>query len=692
MLLIVATLAAVNACASPSLTNTFLVTRYELHGNLDLDPAATRDLLAGAIGPAVSLGCICRTMASLRKACQQHGYPEAMVALPEQLLTNGVVVVNVFAGSPVSLNKTPAPVPATFAVRQYEVVGNTVLSPHVIASILKTATGPAMTVAGIRQAALSLQNAYWERGYATVAVRVPAQRLTNATVRLLVTEGTLADVQIIGNHHFDNANILRALPSAKTNTLPNSHALQRDLDQANENRDRQIYPSLAPGPEPGTSALILRVKDRFPLHAHADLDNYSTPDTPDLRANVAVQYDNLWQREQQLGLAYSFTPQEMKSMGNTPDYGFNQPLISSYSAFYRIPLPGSDAVSAPENSSRFGYQEATHQFLLPPAQTSAELNIYASASASDTGVQWSPASVVSQSALQTTLSQDSGESVQDNQNVGAQYHFPLMAGPAGSLSGIVGLDYKRSTLAAYNTNNFFIATVTTNLYGANTTYSTNSLAQPVTNAVAVWFPVNVGLDYSEKDTSGDSAVTLEMAGNVAGSDAHFAQQSYSSQARAVYGKLTLAASRDQHLPGNCSVLGRFNGQAASGALINNEQFALGGINSVRGYYEGDTYGDDGWCGSLEFRSPWVEAPVASLHQFVPAWVRGIVFMDGGQCFLLAPDPGAEATRWLWGTGFGLCANVNNHLDARVVIAWPLVGSANTQCGDPRVNFTIGGQF
>jgi len=36
--------------------------------------------------------------------------------------------------------------------------------------------------------------------------------------------------------------------------------------------------------------------------------------------------------------------------------------------------------------------------------------------------------------------------------------------------------------------------------------------------------------------------------------------------------------------------------------------------------------------------------------------------------------------------------VNNHLDARVVIAWPLVGSANTQCGDPRVNFTIGGQF
>ena len=54
---------------------------------------------------------------------------------------------------------------------------------------------------------------------------------------------------------------------------------------------------------------------------------------------------------------------------------------------------------------------------------------------------------------------------------------------------------------------------------------------------------------------------------------------------------------------------RANGQMATGALISNEQFSLGGLNSVRGYFEGDVFGDAGWTTSAELRTPYINARV-----------------------------------------------------------------------------------
>jgi hemolysin activation/secretion protein len=43
-------------------------------------------------------------------------------------------------------------------------------------------------------------------------------------------------------------------------------------------------------------------------------------------------------------------------------------------------------------------------------------------------------------------------------------------------------------------------------------------------------------------------------------------------------------------------------------------------------------------------------------------------------------------------GFGLSANINNHLDVRLAVGWPLRDSVNTSAYDPRVYFSLGGQF
>ena len=124
----------------------------------------------------------------------------------------------------------------------------------------------------------------------------------------------------------------------------------------------------------------------------------------------------------------------------------------------------------------------------------------------------------------------------------------------------------------------------------------------------------------------------------------------------------------------------------------NEQFALGGVNNVRGYFEGDEYGDAGWFGSAEVRTPFITARVPSWSAFVPAWVRGSIFVDGGQRFMFDRIAGLDSSKSLLGAGFGLSANINNHLDMRITVGWPLLDTFNTRAGDPRVYFSLGGQF
>jgi len=685
--------------AEISMTQTYQVSGYELRGNTVLQPEVASNVLTSAVGSAVPLSRICQTLAVLRRAYQKRGYVNVRVALPEQRLSGGLVLVDVVEGdlsaNAISIPPTApnTPPPMQFAVRQFEITGNTLLPPADIEEILQPATGPAVTLEDIRKAATSLLRAYRERGYATVAVSLPSQRLTNATVRLAVTEGTLARVQVVGNRHFSSKNILRAFPDLKTNTLLNSIIFQRELDAANENRDRQIYPTLGPGPEAGTSALILRVNDRVPLHAHLETDNYATPGTPDLRVNFAAQYNNFWQSDQQAGLAYSFAPQEFKTIDNTPNFGLNQPLISSYSAFYRIPFPSSgmlgDQIAA---SPQFGYQEATHQFLLPPAQAEAELTLYASASASDTGVKWGEPSTVTRTSLLSIVSQDSEQSQANNEDVGGQFRFPLVSGQHSRLTGFVGVDFKQLAMAGDSTNNFFITTTTTNQYGAQTSRSVASKGQPATSARVNYFPVNGGLDFSETDGRGSTSANLALSGNFSGNATNFARLAYSSQAPSLFGKAALTASRLEMVPAGCSLLVRVNGQAATGALISGEQLALGGVNSVRGYDEGDQYGDCGWAGSLELRSPYLATQAAVISGFVPAWLRASVFTDCGQRIFLEPAGGAHSSLWLWGAGCGLSANVNNHLDARVGVAWPFLSTPNTTRDDLHAYFSIGGQF
>lgn len=684
---------------------TYDIRHFEVRGNSVLSAEDLDRLLSPAAGAEVSLERLQQTVVRLQAAYRERGYAGAAVALPQQLLAGGTVIVMVDEGlspearvarqriDPTRAATNPPPAVPTFEVRRYEVAGNTLLRPEIIDRALADATGPAVSFPQIQKALGQLQLAYRERGFATVSVGLPQQQLTNAVVKVLVTEGVLTDLQISGNRHFSSNNIIRALPGLKTNGLLNSLVFQRELDLANQNRDRTIYPTVGPGPEPGTSALTLRVKDRLPLHGRLEVNNQATPGTPDWRVNASAQFNNLWQHEHQAGVSYGFSPEAFKEGGLVPDYFFNRPLVANYGAYYRLPFGNPDSVEQQiAGSTRFGFDEATRQFRLPPAGARPDLSVFVSAASSDTGVQFSPVSVVSQTPLLTILSRDSGQNLTVNESAGSRLSLPLAVTDTNRWSFSGGLDWKRYFLRSFNTNNFLIVTVVTNAQGSQTIANLVSSPQPARSVEVQYLPLVLSADYSQSDRWGTFSASLGLSGNFVGEGADFAAAAYTTNAEAGYGKVTLALTRDQKVFRDWSLLLRASGQMATGALIANEQFSLGGLNSVRGYYEGDVFGDAGWFTSAELRTPFITAPVPVGARAVPVWLRASVFMDYGQGFLLEAPAGRDGSLSLWGAGFGVSANVNNHFDVRITVGWPLLDSPNRRAGDPRAYFSVGGQF
>ncbi len=504
-----------------------------------------------------------------------------------------------------------------FVVKRYHIDGNTILTSQDLAMVLTNidgAYGTNVSFDDVRAVIQQLQKAYHDGGYITVAVGLPHQKLTNATVKIQVTEGRLEDILVKGNYYFSSNNVMRALPSLHTNMILNANVFQAELNRANGNQDRQIYPVIGPGPDPGSSALTLNVKDQLPLHAKLDFNNQNSPGTPDLRVNASAVEDNLWQMEHSLGVQYGFSPQQYKQ--GQPWNFYDRPLVADYSTFYRLPLGGPENVgnAVESHPGDFGYNEGKRQFNLPPPSGQAELNIYASRATIDTGVQLlSNQSIPAGTNNGTITKQSEQEGITINQDIGFQLSQPLPPynGVSSTLSG--GLDFK--TLSQQNalTNSVIASIIGTQ----NGNLVTNNVKQafpiPITKQAIYYLPLALNYNAYWNDFMGPASASFGLGANLwYNSTTTYVPVGTNAPPPNLYGYNSLT-----NLTGSSKTTGYWvilrpgftqtilngnnwqtvihaDGQWASQPVISTEQYGIGGVNSVRGYHEGEAFGDNGW--------------------------------------------------------------------------------------------------
>jgi hypothetical protein len=341
----------------------------------------------------------------------------------------------------------------------------------------------------------------------------------------------------------------------------------------------------------------------------------------------------------------------------------------------------------------FGYNEVTHQFQLPQPSGNPELIFYASRSSSDTPLQYSPLQTVVSSPLVSITSQSAEHDLTFSENVGGKYTLPLkeFAGIRSMLT--LGFDLKSYRLQGFSTNLSYVNNTVTNNGVASTSSSVIALPSN-THEEVTYMPFSWGWTGDRPDKRGDTSFGLEQdvfLSELESSRPKFQAVAGSEAAGDDFTKITANVSREEKLPDGWSILWRAAGQWASEPLINNEQFPLGGTAGVRGYQEGDSYGDNGWRTTLDLRAPAVELgsfPVNGGR--VPGFGRPSVFMDYGEDYIL-DRTGVPNVRQ-WGTGLGFLVNATQHLDARLALGWALRDTPVATAGSLQAYFSVGLQF
>ncbi len=140
--------------------------------------------------------------------------------------------------------------------------------------------------------------------------------------------------------------------------------------------------------------------------------------------------------------------------------------------------------------------------------------------------------------------------------------------------------------------------------------------------------------------------------------------------------------------GDWVVVAKASGQYADAHLVTNEQFALGGVSTVRGYFQSEIVGDVGIGGSVELRTPSFATAIGS---FVDD-LRLFGFAEGGHTRIIDPLLDQKSKFEIGSVGGGARIKLFNRLTGEVAVGVPIVSSVNVQKGDPRITFSAKGEF
>ncbi len=609
---------------------------------------------------------------------------------PTPAATNGGTTATTTNSSPATATNAPL----HFPIGAYDVTGNTLLPEKTLKTILSKHTGANVTFADVASAVKELQLEYHNRGYDTVSVTIPQQRLTNGVFKLRIFEGRLAEIIVTGNRYYSSNNVMRALPGLKTNMFLNSKLFQAELDRANANQDRQIYPTIGPGPDTNTTSLNLRVKDRLPLHAKIEANNQSSPGTPEQRLNSSIAYNNLWQENQSLGLQYSFSEQDFKD-GNQWNV-YDRPLVANYSGFYRLSLAGPESVSdtVASQPGTFGYNEATRKFELPPASDTPDLTVYASRSTIDSGVVPGDLTRLFTGPVRTIDQQTDHQDLTLNEGIGFRVSEPLPELFGFRTRAQIGADYKVFQIQSFETNNFIFTEHLLDTSGNPfTRVFTTPSPVPATGKTLSYLPLTLRWDASRQDTRGATDFNIRYNPNVwfSGGKSNVQSMSGSKNSSGYWHIVAATLGREQTLFGEWKLALRADGQWASEPLISNEQFGVGGIAGVRGYREVEQFGDTGWRLTSELKLPPYRIGYVGTGTGRPLIVRASVFMDYADTYLLDPH-GLPGSTSLWGTGVGGVAARGAHWEAHLLFSYPLLSTATSEAYQLRLAFALSAQF
>ena len=159
--------------------------------------------------------------------------------------------------------------------------------------------------------------------------------------------------------------------------------------------------------------------------------------------------------------------------------------------------------------------------------------------------------------------------------------------------------------------------------------------------------------------------------------------------------LNLDVTHTQSLGDDVQAVFHFAGQGSDQPLIPTEEFAVGGLTSVRGYLQSEAVGDNGLLGSIELRSPSIGHWFGS---FIDDW-RFFAFGDSGMDWVEDPipslakgQPAQKSAFHLYSAGLGTRVQLFTYVSGNVDVAVPFTNGPTTKAYQPVTSFSVKTEF
>ncbi|MDT7838933.1 ShlB/FhaC/HecB family hemolysin secretion/activation protein [Aquabacterium sp. OR-4] len=513
--------------------------------------------------------------------------------------------------------------PARFDILAYVVQGDSVLGAAAIERAVYPYLGPDKTVADAEGARRALEKAYQDAGYLSVNVLLPPQRVDQAggELRLQVLQAVVDQLRVTGAQYTLPSKMREALPALARGEVPDFNLMQQQLAQyARTSADRDITPLISAGTQPGTMNVELKVQESLPLHAGIELNSKQSQNTSAGRLEADVRYDNLFQRGHSLGLNWLVSP--------TRPQQANIPSLT-----YQVPLAGLAGLGGPGDTLTLAWLH-------------------------------------SNSNTPTALG---GGTVSRGSTTRLRWRDELGGGGEGISHALTwGLTLRRLRDANQDVAGFTTASPALN-------YSTLSLAYELDLGAAVLGGLAGRSTRAQLDLSLGLAALNRRQVDCGGTQTdQFACKR--SGASPGFQTLGLQLSHTEPL-GRWQLLVRLQGQLADAPLVPAEQVVYGGLDSVRGYYEGEQAGDMGLALRGELSAP-------AWQVLAPWQLRPLGFVEGARLLKIDALAGELGGASLASAGLGL--RVQTAFGLQASLSWARVLRSSQRLDSKGVPETLTG--
>ncbi len=162
-------------------------------------------------------------------------------------------------------------------VREFRIIGNTVLSPEELAAVTAPYTNRELTSEDLEALRVALTLLYVNKGYVNSGAILPDQTVVEGVITYQIIEGNVTAIEVTGNKWFRTGYLQKRMALGVGPPLNVNDLQQRIQLLLEDPRIRRLNAELKPGLKPGESVLDVRVEDRVPFRVAVTFDNYQSP-------------------------------------------------------------------------------------------------------------------------------------------------------------------------------------------------------------------------------------------------------------------------------------------------------------------------------------------------------------------------------------------------------------------------------